>query len=452
MTHTFVKKSPMPVSADVLFDWHERKGAFERLNPSFDPVILEERKGGLEVGASTTVLVKVGPVRQRWVAKHTAYEPKRLFRDEQVEGPFAKWVHTHRFEPQPDGTSVMHDEVDYALPLGPVGDTFGNGTASSTLERTFGYRHALLHADLVRHAQYASRPRLTVAITGASGMVGSALRGFLDTGGHTVRAVGRSGSLPDVSSLDGADVVVNLAGAGVADERWSTARKALLVDSRVAYTKALIKGLQNASQRPKVLIQASAIGIYGDRGDELLTETSPVGERGDSKAAFLARLCQDWEAEALAAANLGVRVVLVRIGLVQSARGGALNKLLTPFLAGVGGPVGSGTQWQSWISGEDLLGVIHHAMWNDSLQGPVNAVAPNPLTSAEYGQVLGKVLHRPSFVPAPAFALRALFGELADGGLLASQRVLPTRLQASGFSFLHPTLEQAFRFTLGRAA
>lgn len=295
----------------------------------------------------------------------------------------------------------------------------------------------------------SAETRLTVAVTGASGLVGSSLIPFLTAGGHVARGVGRKGSELDPSALFGADAVVHLAGAGVADERWTDARKQVLVDSRVAYTRQLVAALSRLERRPKVLVSASAIGVYGERGDEVLTEDSAVGGR-EGAAGFLAGLCADWEAAASEATALGVRVVNLRIGLVQSARGGALAKLLMPFKAGLGGPIGSGKQWQSWISLGDLLGAIHHALFTESLSGPVNAVGPAPVTSAEYAKVLGRVLSRPAFVPVPAFALRALFGELADGAILASQRVLPKRLETSGFQFLHADLDAALRFTLGR--
>jgi uncharacterized protein (TIGR01777 family) len=448
MSETFTLRTPMPVSAEALYAWHARPGAFERLNPSFDPVELEEQTGGLEVGARVVIRMKVGPVHQRWVAEHTACEPGRMFRDEARGGPFAKWIHTHRFEPRPDGTSELVDEVEYALPLGGLGALFGGGFTRSTLERMFRYRHALTKADLERHARFGDRPRLTVAVTGASGLVGSSLIPFLTTGGHVARGVGRRGAELDASALEGADAVVHLAGAGVADERWTDARKRLLVDSRVGYTRQLVAAISKLERKPKVLVSASAIGVYGDRGDEVLTEDSSVGGR-EGPVGFLSGLCVDWEASANEARVLGVRVVNLRIGLVQSARGGALAKLVTPFKAGAGGPVGSGKQWQSWIAAEDLLGAIHHALYTESLEGPVNAVGPAPVTSAEYAKVLGRVLSRPAIAPLPAFVLRAMFGELADGAILASQRVLPKRLEAAGFSFLHRDLEPALRFTLG---
>jgi uncharacterized protein (TIGR01777 family) len=449
MAQTFTHRSPMPVSADALYAWHARPGAFERLNPPFDPVEVEERAGGLEVGARTVIRMKVGPVHQRWVAEHTAHEPGRMFRDEQRDGPFARWVHTHRFEPKPDGTSELVDEVEYELPLGGLGALFGSGFTRATLERMFAYRHAVTRADLARHARFGDRPRQVVAVTGASGLVGSELIPFLTTGGHRAHAVKRSGQVLDAASLEGATAVVHLAGAGVADERWSDERKRLLVDSRVAYTRQLVEALARLPRKPEVLVSASAIGVYGDRGDEVLTEASAPGGR-EGPAGFLAGLCVDWEAAANEARALGIRVVNLRIGLVQSAKGGALAKLLTPFKAGAGGPVGSGRQWQSWVSAEDLLGLIHHAVLTPSLEGPVNAVGPAPVTSADYARVLGGVLHRPAVAPLPAFALRVMFGELADGALLASQRVLPTRLEASGFEFLHRDLESALRWTLGR--
>ena len=436
----------MPVSADELCAWHGRPGAFERLNPDFAPVTVEERTGGLEVGARTAIS-GVGPLGQRWVAQHTAYEAGRMFRDEQVSGPFKKWVHTHRFEPKSENTSELVDQIDYELPLGGLGSFFGGGFTTATLERMFAYRQALTRNDLTRHAAFATKPRLTIAVTGASGLVASALVPFFSTGGHTVRPVKRTGTQFDASALEGADVVVNLAGAGVADSRWTDERKKLLIDSRVDYTRRLIAAVKTSGTRPKVWIQGSAIGIYGDRGDEQLTEDSKVGQPGDTGPAFLAKLCQEWEAAGLEGAQ---RVVDLRIGLVQSARGGALSKLLPAFKLGAGGPIAGGKGWQSWISLEDLLGVILFCAYTDSISGPVNAVAPHAVTSLEYAKVLGRVIGRPSFAPLPAFVLRTLFGELADGALLASQRVSPGRLTAAGFRFVYPMLEDALRFTLGR--
>ncbi len=444
----FERRTTMPVSAEELCAWHARPGAFERLNPPFAPVTVEERTGGLEVGART-VIRGVGPLGSRWVAEHTAYEPGRMFRDEQVSGPFAKWVHTHLFEPRGEHSELV-DQIDYGLPLGGLGSFFGDAFTVSTLERMFNFRHALTRNDLSRHAQYTAKPRLTVAVTGASGLVGSALIPFLTTGGHTVRAVKRTGTEFDAKALEGADVVVNLAGAGVADERWTDDRKRLLVESRIDYTRKLIAALKQSGSKPKVWLQTSAIGIYGDRGDEQLTEDSKVGERSERGAGFLAKLCQDWESAGNEASALGARVVCLRIGLVQSANGGALSKFLPAFKLGAGGPIANGKSWQSWISLEDLLGLILFAAYQDGLFGPINAVGPHPVTSAEYAKVLGRVLSRPSFAPLPAFVLRAMFGELADGALLTSQRVLPKRVSELGFRFLHPMLEDALRFTLGK--
>jgi uncharacterized protein (TIGR01777 family) len=450
MSESYVRESKLPVPVETLFAWHERVGAFERLNPSFDPVVIEERSGGLEVGARTVIRLKVGPVSQRWVAVHTAYEKNRLFRDEQESGPFTKWVHTHQFEPDGPDASIMRDEISYELPLGALGAAVGDRFARSTLERNFAYRHTVLRYDLTRHAKYAAQPRKVIALTGASGLIGAALKAFLTSGGHEVRVVKRAGNVPDPSALEGADAVVNLAGAGVADERWSAARKELLTDSRVQFTRTLVRALEKLKAPPKVWVQGSAIGLYGDRGDDVLTETSAPAPTGPTGAGFLAQLCADWETEGAKAEAFGLRVVMLRTGLVQSATGGALAKLLVPFKAGAGGPVGTGRQWQSWISLEDELGLLLHALFEEGVRGPLNAVGPEPVTNTVYGQMLGHVLSRPALMPLPAFAMRAVFGELADGALLASQRVLPALAQQTGFSFLHSTLESALRFTLGR--
>jgi uncharacterized protein (TIGR01777 family) len=248
----------------------------------------------------------------------------------------------------------------------------------------------------------------------------------------------------DASPLDGVDAVVHLAGENIAASRWNARVKQRLRDSRVAATRRLCEGLAEMSSRPKVLVCASAIGFYGDRGDELLDEESRPG------SGFLADLAQDWECATAPAAEAGIRVVNLRFGVILSPKDGALAKMLMPFKLGVGGRVGSGKQYWSWISIDDAAGAIHHTMMTDDLVGPVNAVAPNPVTNQEFTKTLGRVLRRPTFVPMPAFAARLALGEMADELLLASSRVEPRKLIQSGYDFRQPTLEAALRHLLGR--
>jgi uncharacterized protein (TIGR01777 family) len=452
MPESLIKRSSVPVSARTLWEWYARPDAFARLNPPWAPVELLERSGGLEVGARTVVRMRFGLFPQTWVAEHTDYEEGRMFRDAQQSGPFASWVHTHRFLEEAEDQSILEDAIEYVLPMAGLGRTFAGGFTRKALTRVFDYRHQITQLDLQRHAQFASRPRLKVAISGASGLIGSTLKEFLSTGGHEVRPMrrGATGSQIDLTALEGADAIVHLAGAGIAEGRWTNERKGELVKSRIDFTRALVKALGTLSSPPTVLVAASAVGIYGDRGDEVLTEESPIGPGGDKGAAFLAQLCEDWENESRAAETLGIRVVRARMGVVQSAKGGALAKMLAPFRAGAGGPIAGGKQWMSWVGLEDAIGALHHALFTDSVKGPVNVVSPQPVTNGEYGKTLGQVLSRPAIAPLPAFALRAGFGEMADGALLASQRAKPGALEASGYTFVHPVLEDALRFTLGR--
>lgn len=429
------KRSPMPATAAELFAWHARERAFERLNPPFDPVELEAREGkGLDVGTRVAVRVKLGPIEQAFVARHTAYEAGRMFRDEQELGPFSRWVHTHHFS---DGE--LFDEIDWETPLGAM-----HGLVAKKLERAFAYRHAVTRADLERHARFASRPRLRIALTGASGLIGTAFAAYLDTAGHEIVPVRRG----DFSVVDGCDAVVHLAGAPIG-QRWTRSLRKEIVSSRIDYTRALVEAMRRAAKRPGVLLSGSAIGVYGERRDEELDESSPTGPRADEGPGFLAALCADWEAEGARASDFA-RVVMLRTGVVLTPRGGALSQMLPAFQLGAGGPIGSGRQWMSWISIEDQLGAMEHALFTESLTGPVNVVAPQPVTARDFATELGRVLGRPSFARVPAVALKALYGEAAEAALLASQRVKPSRLQASGFQFLHPTLEPALRFLLGR--
>jgi uncharacterized protein (TIGR01777 family) len=310
-----------------------------------------------------------------------------------------------------------------------------------------------MHSD-----SFSARPPLTVAITGASGLIGSALVTRLRQRGHTVRRLVRR--TPDVNAgdvqwdpqrgqldpaaLTGVQAVVHLAGEPIA-QRWTAARKEAIRTSRVQGTDLLARTLASMPQPPAALLSGSAIGYYGNRGDEPLDEGSRAGTD------FLAGVTQDWERATTPAARAGVRVVLLRTGIVLAKEGGALAKLLLPFRMGMGGPIGNGRQWMSWIALEDHLRAIEFALHSASLRGPVNLVAPNPMTNAEFASVLGRVLARPAFLPVPRFALELLYGEMADATILAGQRVTPAALTGAGFSFALPTLEQALRAELSRA-
>lgn len=449
MSEVVSLRSRFPVPVEALWAWHERPGAFERLTPPWEKVQLLERRGGLGVGARTALLVRLGPLPTRWVSEHTACDPGALFRDEQKEGPFKRFVHEHRFAQDGAGASALEDHLTFELPLGGAGRALAAASVRRRLERLLRYRHAVLQADLARHEKYARAPRAGVAITGGSGMLGTALGHYLSTAGHDVRAVRRTPIGLDAGGLEGAHAVVHLAGAGIGDARWTDARKQALVDSRVAFTGTLLEELERLRNPPPVLVSASAVGFYGDRGDEELTEQSAPGTPGTRGPDFLASLCAQWETAARRAEPLGMRVVILRFGVVLSARGGALEKMLPAFKAGVGGPIAGGSGWMSWVSLEDVLGAVELSLFDRTMSGAYNVVAP-PVTNADFTRALGRVLRRPVVTPLPAFALRALYGELAEGTLLSSQRVVPFALPKKGFHLLQPDLEPALRFTLGR--
>jgi uncharacterized protein (TIGR01777 family) len=246
----------------------------------------------------------------------------------------------------------------------------------------------------------------------------------------------------DAAALEGLDAVVHLAGESIASGRWNAEKKARIRESRVKATRLLCEALAARQRRPRTLVTASAIGYYGSRGDEVLRESSSPG------TGFLAEVCKDWEAATRPASDSGIRVVLVRFGMILSKKGGALAKMLTPFRMGVGGKIGDGRQYMSWIALTDVVGAIHHALMTESLSGPVNVVAPNPVTNLEFTKTLGSALGRPTFFPMPAFAARLAFGEMADELLLSSQRVEPTRLRETNYSFRFADLAGALQSIL----
>jgi uncharacterized protein (TIGR01777 family) len=435
-----------------VFDWHTRPGAFTRLAPPWQPVRVIAEADSLKSGRAELGL----PGGLRWVADHQpdSYDPPRRFVDTIGTDGLAslpvrlavRWRHTHDFDELSGERTRLTDRVATPVP-------------AAALRAMFGYRHRQLADDIAVHRRAAAHglAPLTVAVTGSSGLVGSQLTAFLSTGGHRVIRLVRHAATkpderqwnpddPDPGLLAGVDAVIHLAGASIAG-RFTDEHRAAIRDSRIGPTRRLAELIAQSADGPKVLISASAVGFYGyDRGDETLTEDS---ERGDG---FLADVVAEWEDATVPAQEAGARVVRVRTGIVQSPAGGTLRLLRPLFAAGLGGRVGNGRQWLSWIGIDDLVDVYHRGLWDTDLSGPVNAVAADPVRNVDYTRTLAHVLRRPALLPVPPFGPRLLLGEQGARELaFASQRVLPARLQQADHRFRRPDLEQTLRHLLGHA-
>jgi uncharacterized protein len=434
-----------------VFDWHTRPGAITRLSPPWQPMHVLAEADSLQYGRAQLGL----PGGLRWVADHQpdAYDPPRRFVDSIGTDGLAslpvrlavRWRHTHEFDEVGADRTRVTDRVATPVP-------------AQALRAMFAYRHRQLADDIAAHRQAAEhglRP-ITVAVTGSSGLVGSALSALLSTGGHRViRLVRRAATKPDERQwnpdqpdpdlLNGVDAVIHLAGASIAG-RFTESHRSAIRDSRIGPTRRLAELIAKSAGGPKALICASAIGYYGyDRGEATLTED---GDRGDG---FLADVVDEWEQAATVAEDGGVRVVRVRTGIVQSPGGGTLRLQLPLFRAGLGGRLGDGHQWLSYIGIDDLVDIYHRGLWDTGLSGPVNAVAVDPVRNSDYTRTLAKVLRRPAVLPVPSLGPRVLLGEQGARELAcANQRVLPARLQQAGHRFRHPGLEQTLRHLLGR--
>jgi uncharacterized protein len=426
--------------ADV-YAWHERPGALTRLTPPWQPVRVRHEATDLCNGRAELALP--GPLT--WTAQHKGCHPPYGFKDELTSLPLP-WRHEHRFEPMGDDRTRVTDCVDTPVP-------------ERLLRATFAYRHRQLAAELAAHAaaRQVNPARLTVAMTGSSGFIGTALSAFLTSGGHRViRLVRRPATGPDERGwqpdapapelLQGVDAVVHLAGSSIAG-RFTPGHKREVFESRIGPTRALAQLATSTSGGPRVFVSASAIGYYGsERGEKVLGEDAARG-RG-----FLAHVVADWEAATTPATEGGLRVVVVRTGVVLSPRGGVLALLYPLFWAGLGGTVGDGSAWLSWVGLDDLVDIYLRALLDESLAGPVNAVAPNPVRWRTFTQVLGRTLHRPAVVPVPPLAAALALGrEGAREVALASQRVSPSRLAAVGHTFRHGAVDLALEHQLGKA-
>lgn len=444
--YTSVVDSPR----EAVFDWHTRPGAILRLLPPWQPLRVISEADSLASGRAVLGL----PGGLRWIADHQpdAYDPPARFVDSLARNGLTSlpadlvmsWRHEHLFTTVDGHRTRVTDRVHTPLP-------------EALLRQTFLYRHRQLADDLAGHRwshEQGVRPA-TVAITGASGLIGSALAAFLSTGGYRVLRLTRrpphtaderqwDPESPAADLFEGVDAVVHLAGASISG-RFTDAHKAAIRDSRIEPTRLLAECAAHTPNGPVAFVCASAIGLYGyDRGDE------PLDEQVGRGSGFLADVVADWEAATTPAEAGGMRVVQVRTGIVQTPRGGTLQVLRPLFAAGLGGRLGSGRQWLSWIDIDDLIDVYHRALTDPGLTGPVNAVAPEPVRNAEYTRVLARVLHRPALLPVPGFGPRLLLGDQGARELAtADQYVVPRCLLDAGHRFRRPTLESSLRHQLG---
>lgn len=460
---SFIRRSEMPVSAEALYAWHTRPGAFERLTPPWQPVKLVASEGVAE-GMRAEIRLGIPPITLRWIAEHRDVKPGRQFRDVQIEGPFAAWDHLHRMIPHdiaPD-RSTLSDEVTYALPAERLLERIAGDRPQDELIRLFGYRHRVTHTDLERHLSYGGKP-MTVAVTGSSGLIGSALTAFLMTGGHTVVRLVRSqreaAALPhaqhravhwdpdrgtlDAAQLEGVDAVIHLAGESVLGP-WTRGHRARILQSRARGTRVLAEALASMERPPKTFLSASATGFYGDQAIR-------VNERSRSGDTFLAEVCRAWEAATEPAEAAGIRVCHLRIGVVQTPAGGVLRLAYPAFLAGLGGVPGSPKTWMPWIALDDVLYAILHLLRRPDVRGAVNLTSPHPVPMRTWARTLGRLARRPVWLPLPERLLR-LGPRAVTDELLAGARVQPDRLLNSGFAFAYPALPDALAHVLGRHA
>lgn len=454
MAERFTYSSVIDEGPLRVFEWHERPGAFERLTPPWLPVRLESSEG-IRDGDRAEIRLGWGPLSISWVARHRDYVHGVSFSDEQVRGPFASWVHRREFGETADGACRLTDDITFEMPAGKAG-ALAAGCVVDSLRAQFAYRHAVTGNDLRILRKYSSRP-LKIAITGASGLIGTALSAFLEAGGHSVlRLVRRrpagEGEVYwnvrnreiDANNLTGVDVVIHLAGENLMAPRWTEAKKRRIYDSRIAGTKLVAEAIASLPKPPATFIVSSGVNIYGDRGAEVIDETASL-----DRESFLGRVCIDWENACDAAREAGIRTVNMRTGLVITGGGGALAPMLPLFKAGLGGRFGPSDTYLSWVSLDDVVGAIYHVACTDGIVGPVNLTAPTSHNWDQLAAAIGHVMHRPTFVSVPGWMTELATGEMGRNVILAGVRATPAVLEQTDYTFLYPDLESTLRHQLG---
>ncbi len=453
---SFSYSSVFPCTPQELYTWHSREGALERLIPPWEDTSVIDRQGGIAPGGTAKLKLHAGPIPYTWFARHVVDEPGKVFKDIQIQGPFSLWEHTHLFYEHPDGCT-LEDRIEFKLPAHSLLPDFAPAQVKKMLERIFSYRHQTLLQDIALHKRCSQKP-LRILITGGSGVLGQALKPLLTTGGHEVWFLVRRTPEPDkneiywnpatgeidTASFPPFDGIIHLAGDNIGKGRWTENKKKRVIASREQGTRLLVKAITEMEPKPKVLLSASAVGFYGDCQDICMMEEDSFGDH------FISDVCYLWERAAVPAQEAGIRTVFMRIGVVLSPRGGALQRLLATEPVGFMKSFGDGSQYVSWISVDDMISSMLHALTCDDLEGPVNIAAPHPVTNGELMQVLAKVMRRPLLPAVPAQFLKMLYGQMASEVLLSGCRVSTKKLQQSGFSFRHPDIETGLRSILGK--
>lgn len=427
-----------------------------------------EQKGGINDDDISIFQINLGPITLKWVAKHFGYIHNRQFQDKMIKGPFKKWVHTHSFIPQDPNQCIIEDKIDYMPRFGKIGSKIIQKRIQHYLNQLFLYRSRILVNDTILEKMTQEKGK-NILITGSHGLIGSSLIPLLTNIGrhkitrlvrkvnnnnmglsHTTKKEDKKSIFwyPEYDKLDhheleGFDIIIHLAGENIFG-RWTDIKKQRIFDSRVGSTKLLSKSLTKLSNPPSLLICASAIGYYGDRPNEYLTEDSIPGK------GFLSEVCQKWENATKDASEIGIRVVNTRFGVVLTPKGGILQKLLSPFKLGLGITIGNKDQYISWVSIEDVIKSIFYSITNTSIKGPVNVVSPKPVTNLEFSDTLKKIYNPKLSVSINQNIPKLIFGEMSKEVLSTNTNVIPKKLVSTGYKFFNSELEDSLRFLLGK--
>ncbi len=455
-TETFIYRSTYPYTAKQLYDYHAAPGALERLLPPWENSRVISKEGTIAPGGKVELKIKLGPIPLRWEAHHIEDIPGRMFKDIQYRGPFSLFQHSHTFTDLEDGAE-LEDHINFQLPLSSITSLVAAQRIKDKLTRNFIYREHVLKEDLLLHRKY-SRKKLTILISGASGILGQTLVPLLTTGGHKVYKLVRKTVRadkneiywnPDKGEIDREaivppDAVIHLAGEYIGLSRWSDEKKRRVMESRVKGTRLLADTLGSLAKTPDVFVSASAVGYYGHNGSTLLTEADGHGYD------YISEVCRAWENSAQIAAENGIRTVTLRLGVGLTPRGGALERIISASPFAYIRYFGGGDQYISWISLDDMAAAILHCVCTHRLSGPINIAAPVPVTNRDLIKSISKITSRPRVHPLPGTFLKLLYGDMADQILLSSCRVSSEKLVKNGFSFRHPDLDETLRILLGR--